>query len=195
MDFFITLDNTYTDNELQSIFAELNFLQFSGNFLDPSETGSARIEDTDKNLKYKNNKGVFLDSIYSDRNTSVILKLNRKLFDINIDFVNLPPIFKLYQSVKHDTTLVSYYEDGGSYFSHRDIAHYTAVTYLYKTPKKFTGGNLILHDHNATLEPVFNRTYIFPSYVDHEVTPIEMSKEHANLGFGRYCISNFMIAT
>jgi Rps23 Pro-64 3,4-dihydroxylase Tpa1-like proline 4-hydroxylase len=73
-----------------------------------------------------------------------------------------------------------------------DMSMFTMVTYLYKQPKKFLGGELILPETGHVLEPVFNRTYIIPSYTTHEVTAIQMDEQDAKQGYGRYCVSNFL---
>ena len=66
------------------------------------------------------------------------------------------------------------------------------LTYLFKQPKKFTGGEIELVDCTETLEVVFNRTYIFPGYETHAVNTIHMNEQDGANGFGRYCISNFV---
>ena len=63
---------------------------------------------------------------------------------------------------------------------------------MYKQPKLFEGGNLILTDYGYQFEPWFNRTYIMPGVVEHEVTEVTMKAEDCGKGLGRYCISNFI---
>jgi Rps23 Pro-64 3,4-dihydroxylase Tpa1-like proline 4-hydroxylase len=68
----------------------------------------------------------------------------------------------------------------------------TAMTYLYKEPKAFEGGDLVLTEYGYAFEPWFNRTYIMPGVVEHEVTEIKMKQEDCGKGLGRYCIANFI---
>jgi Rps23 Pro-64 3,4-dihydroxylase Tpa1-like proline 4-hydroxylase len=87
---------------------------------------------------------------------------------------------------------VSYYENEAHYSSHKDYSVLTAVTYLYKQPKAFEGGDLVLTEYGYAFEPWFNRTYIMPGVVEHEVTEVKMRAEDCGKGLGRYCISNFI---
>lgn len=184
---YIIIDNTYTEEELKLIFLELDFWTMSGNLLDPSETGSALNKE---GLPKKKNKGVFLDTLYTNRSSSKILELNRKIYKIQTKQPSV--IINFLQESDSDTTLISYYENEEYYKSHRDVSVLTAVTYLYKQPKLFEGGNLILTDYGYQFEPWFNRTYIMPGVVEHEVTEVTMKTEDLGKGLGRYCISNFI---
>lgn len=153
----------------------------------PEHTGSARNQDGSPKKK---NAGVFLDSVYTDRSYSNLLKFNRKVFNATL---NKPStVLNALTESNEDSTLVSYYENGGEYKSHRDASQLTAVTYLYRQPKAFDGGDLVLPEYGYAFEPWFNRTYIFPSVVEHEVTPVIMKPEDCGKGLGRYCISAFI---
>lgn len=184
---YIIIDNTYTEEELKLIFLELDFWTLSNNLMDPENTGTARWEDG--SIK-KKNKGVFLDDVYKNRNYSNILKANRKIYKIQVNESSV--IYNFLREANYDTTLVSYYENETHYKSHRDTSLLTAVTYLYKEPKAFEGGDLVLTDYGIAFEPWFNRTYIMPGVVEHEVTEVLMKQEDCGKGFGRYCISNFI---
>ena len=184
---YIIVDNTYTDEELKLIFLELDFWTLSNNLMGPEHTGTAKWQN---GTAKKKNKGIFLDDIYADRNYSNVLKLNRKLYDIQLDQPST--ILNQLKKTNHDTTLVSYYENEALYKSHQDYSVLTAMTYLYKQPKAFEGGDLILTEYGYAFEPWFNRTYIMPGVVEHEVTEIIMKKEDCHKGLGRYCIANFI---
>ena len=184
---FILIDNTYTEEELRLIFLELDFWALSGNLMGPEHTGTARFDDG--TIK-KKNAGVFLDNAYTDRRYSNMLKFNRKIFGATLDKPST--VLNALRESNEDTTLVSYYENGGEYKSHKDASHLTAVTYLYRQPKAFDGGDLVLTEYGYAFEPWFNRTYIFPSVVEHEVTPVVMKPEDCGKGLGRYCISAFI---
>lgn len=183
---FILIDDTYTEEELRLIFAELDFWTLSGNLKEPKDTGAA----LENNKILKKNKGLFLDEVYSDRSYSNILKLNRKIFSIKLDKPSL--IVNILKEANADSTLVSYYEDSDFYKSHRDGDAVTAVTYLYKQPKAFDGGDLVFPEYGYAFEPWFNRTYIFPGPINHSVDPVVMKQEDCGKGLGRYCISNFI---
>jgi Rps23 Pro-64 3,4-dihydroxylase Tpa1-like proline 4-hydroxylase len=185
---YIQIDDTYTEDELRLIFLELDFWSLSGNLLPPSETGSGVEIDTGK-LK-KQNYGIFLDDAYVKREFSNILKLNRKIFNVCLDSPSI--VLNYLKESNYDSTLVSYYENSDYYTSHKDKALLTSLTYLYKQPKVFSGGNLVATEYGLILEPVFNRTYIIPSVVEHEVEPVVMSDKDSGMGMGRYCISGFI---
>ena len=184
---YIIIDETYTEEELKLIFLELDFWTLSKNMKGPDFTGTARWED---GTPKKKNEGVFLDEVYTDRNYSSILKLNRKIYQITLEQPSI--ILNFLKTADYDTTLVSYYENQAQYKSHKDTSIITAMTYLYKQPKVFEGGNLILTEYGYQFEPWFNRTYIMPGIAEHEVTEIKMKQEDCGKGLGRYCISNFI---
>ena len=153
----------------------------------PEHTGTAKWQDGSPKKK---NRGVFLDNIYAERNYSNVLKFNRKIYQTQLDKPSV--ILNMLKESNHDTTLVSYYENEAHYKSHKDYSVLTAVTYLYKQPKAFEGGDLVLTDYEYAFEPWFNRTYIMPGVVEHEVTEVKMRAEDCGKGLGRYCISNFI---
>ena len=184
---YIIIDNTYTDEELKLIFLELDFWAVSGNLMGPEHTGTARWENGEPKKK---NAGVFLDGVYAERSYSNVLKFNRKIYGIQLDKPST--ILNQLKESNHDTTLVSYYENEAHYKSHKDYSVLTAMTYLYKQPKAFEGGDLILTEYGYAFEPWFNRTYIMPGVVEHEVTEIQMKPEDCGKGLGRYCIANFI---
>ncbi len=84
------------------------------------------------------------------------------------------------------------HESGDFFKLHQDSSDSTAtekrkitfVYYYHRTPKKFSGGDLLLHDTsqdkssyslNYTLiEPIHNSIVVFPSYIYHQVTPIQL---------------------
>lgn len=184
---YITIDDTYTEEELKLIFLELDFWSISNNLMDPEHTASARWPD---GTSKKKNKGLFLDDAYTDRNYSNILKLNRKIYKIQTEQPSV--ILNFLRESNYDGTLISYYENLDCYKAHKDSSIVTAVTYLYKQPKAFEGGNLVLTEYELVFEPWFNRTYIVFGSIEHEVTEISMKPEDCNKGLGRYCISNFI---
>lgn len=183
---YIQIDDTYTEDELRLIFLELDFWSISGNLMPPGETGSAK---ENGRLK-KQNHGIFLDDAYANRISSNILKLNRKIFKVELDIPSV--ILNYLRESNCDTTLVSYYENSDHYKPHKDESVLTSLTYLYKQPKVFSGGELTATEYGLVLETVFNRTYVIPSVVEHEVSQVVMNKVDCGKGLGRYCISGFI---
>jgi Rps23 Pro-64 3,4-dihydroxylase Tpa1-like proline 4-hydroxylase len=180
------VEDVYTSEELSLIWEELDFLNKPEKLLSPGMTESA----TDSNGRLlKNNKGIFLDQIYGqNRQVSNILTVNRKLFNSSILNAGESWFFNGRVVVK-DFTLISYYEEGGNYLPHSDDANLTALTWLFKEPRKFRGGDLTFTKFALTLPLKNNFMVIFPSQVIHEVSNVEA--ESLSRGEGRYCISQF----
>jgi SM-20-related protein len=68
----------------------------------------------------------------------------------------------------------------------------TAVYYLHRQPRRFTGGDLLLHSFDKSpalvIEPRDNRLVAFPSFLMHEVTPLAVpSDEWADARFSVSC--------
>lgn len=188
---YLIVDDIYSEDELQLIWQELEFLTYSTKWKLPEETASAKLN----GRILKNNLGIFLDGndgIYADRKASNILSVNRKILDKEIigSYGALSFGYQTAFMTNTDTTLISYYEDSHYYEKHKDHAIMTALTWFYKEPKAFFGGDLIFSDFDKhTVELKNNRTVLFPSFVFHEVEEICMP-EHKP-GFGRYCMAQF----
>lgn len=183
---YIYVENFYSEEELELIWEELTFLSRPGKLQSPELTGSAHNAD---GVALKKNKGLWLDQVYSGgRHVSNLLNVNRKLFtsgvldDEESWFFNDKVIYK-------DYTQLSYYEHGDGYGTHRDKASITALTWFYREPKEFQGGDLSFPDYAVTIPVKNNCTVIFPSQLPHEVSTVEAP--NLNLGGGRYCMTQF----
>jgi len=187
----LIVDDIYSDHELKLIWQELDFLNHPLKWKSPEETASAKLNGE----LLKNNFGIFLDGddgVFSDRKISNILSINRKILNQEIlgSYRELSFGYQSAFTTNSDTTLISYYEDSHYYKKHKDHAIMTALTWFYKEPKAFFGGDLIFSDFNKhTVELKNNRAVLFPSFVFHEVEEICMP-EHKP-GYGRYCMAQF----
>ena len=194
----VIIEDMYTNEELSHIWRELDFLTYSTKLMSPSLTGSATDADTDENLK--RNLGLRLDELYNRREISSILQINRKTLSnltlrtlIETDFS-----FKNLETCNLDKTLISYYEDGDYYNAHKDVASYTALTWFYKQPKQFCGGDIHFPEYNHTIEIQNNMTLYFMSSLTHFVdsimmkTPSNVDDYGALSGNGRYCMTQFL---
>lgn len=184
---FLIIDDLYDHQELSLIWKEIEL--FYPNLLPPVKTGSARSLD---GKILKKNKGVFLDTIFTDRSFSNILKINRKIFhpDIVKNMESFNPFYKLYNQTDADCTLLNYYSHDGYYEPHSDHSLFTAVTMLYKEPVGFSGGDFVFSDYEYLVEKRNNRVIIFPGIVKHSVTPVHVFK---NIDFaGRFSFSQFI---
>tara|TARA_B100000131_G_scaffold175530_1_gene169598 strand:+ start:138 stop:818 length:681 start_codon:yes stop_codon:yes gene_type:complete len=210
---YIVIDNFYNKNELDLIWRELDFLLDGDKF--DSLAGSA----TRNGKPLSNKKGLFLDSIYKNRKISNILTCNRKLFNNIRSICNSSESwFFRYINGNYDNTILSYYEDEDYYDSHSDQSIMTSLTWLYKEPKKFEGGDLYFKDNinnfsgyskyysdftqlsdrkspSSYLEKIEvknNRMLIFPGMIPHQVDSVKMDSEYRGKGLGRFVIANLM---
>lgn len=182
------VEDFYDEKELKLIWKELDYLTNNNKLLPPSKTGTGR---DNKGNPLKHNQGLFLDEYYTNRNFSNILNINRKVWSaVTKEFIDSSLLFRYLNSCNEDSTLLNYYEDGNFYKPHVDTSVYSVLSYFYKEPKKFTGGNLILQDYNIEIEIKNNMVIYMPSILVHEVTPIIM--EEKAKGFGRYSTSQFL---
>ena len=141
--------------------------------------------------------GIDLDAIYNQRREiSDILTLNRKAFDKSVidTLSQLSPLILDIKMANEDYTKIKYYEDGEYYKSHQDLARFSMVTYLYKEPKAFTGGDLYFEDFNYTISIENNMLVFFTGCINHASTELTMT-DHINKkcsGYGKYTITQFL---
>jgi len=178
---FCIIKNFYTSDEVEDIHEELAKLKTK--FLTGEQTGTARnVVGKSK----KENHGIFLDDFYgNNRDSSAILKLNRKIFnpEIKYELEKGNWFFKYLSEMNFDSTLVSYYQLGDYYKSHTDESFMTAIYYTWKEPKSFEGGDLYFGDFKVPIEN--NSILIFPSRTEHKVSKV-------TAGLGRYALSQFI---
>lgn len=193
---WISIEDFYDQKELDFIWEELNFVSYPWKMLTPDGTNSAKVD----GIPIKKNLGLFLDNLYKDRIYSNVLTANRKLLmceqgrnkgKLTILQNHNNWFFKYFRLVD-EASLLSYYENEDHYKPHEDMASITALTWLYKEPKKFTGGDLVFPITNETIECKNNKMVIFPSCVTHQVTTVKMDKEYEGKRLGRWCISQFL---
>lgn len=185
---YMLVENFYDEQELQLIWKEIDFL--SDKLLSHEETSPAR-DSEGKSLK--KNKGLFLDDVYVNRDTSSILSLNRKLW--------CPELIESYEANSYwwsyvvecnrDRTLLNRYNTECYYKPHRDKAIFTAVTVLYKEPANFIGGDFTFSDYEITIPKQNNLVIIFPSVTNHSVEPVTMIQEGLE-NSERFSISQFI---
>lgn len=82
------------------------------------------------------------------------------------------------------STLISYYEQGDMYDSHKDEAILSALYYVWKEPKPFEGGDLYFDNFKVPISN--NCLLLFPSCITHRVSKL-------TFGHGRWVITQFII--
>jgi hypothetical protein len=188
------IKNFYDEKELSLIWKELNFYTDSRKLKSAMSIGGDRDKLT--RMPLSNHLGMVLDDLYgTNREISDILTLNRKVFDSHIinTLAQLSPLVWDVKQINFDFTKIKYYEDGDNYKPHKDKARFTFLTYLYKEPKSFTGGDLHFEEFDYTIPLENNMLVFFKGCIQHASTNIKMI-DHINekcSGFGKYTIAQF----
>ena len=189
----ISIENFYTDDELELIWEELNFLTKPGKLYDPGPIHGAVCPETGEFLT--KSRSIRLDTSYNDKNISNIINVTQKIFNhgfLNIFYDKFPQYKKILYT-NYCITKARYYHNGDYYDPHNDIFHdFLAFSYFYKTPKKFIGGELFFPEYkNYQYECLSNSLILMPSYVTHGVREVTIQNSDYYSGYGRYCISHF----
>ena len=181
----VILDNLYNQDEIVKLKKECHYLH--DKLLDPQETHGAKKD----GKLLKKNSGIYLENFFADVTQSSIFQTTRKVFSKSfVDMLTeIDVFFQYYARLNKDNTLLSYYENSDYYDSHADTAIFTICTWLFDEPKKFKGGDFFVKD--LEIECKNNRTVIFPSVLQHGVTPLIMSDNEKGSINGRFTISQF----
>jgi Rps23 Pro-64 3,4-dihydroxylase Tpa1-like proline 4-hydroxylase len=143
--------------------------------------------------------GVWVDGIFMDwRHSSLISHpmTNFSKKEIIDKIISYNSLFSLFYHCDIRSHLLSYYENEGYYSKHVDSAVFTVLSYFHNEPKKFSGGDITLHNRDNTKKSIVeiknNRVIIIPSCTVHEVAKIEMTSNKLS-GDGRYCCAMFLL--
>ena len=168
---FCIINNYFTKDEVEVLHEELVKLDLK----EPDQTGGAQ---NISGKPLKQNKGTFVEN-----KASVIGKLTRKLFDDVAPHLKYTHWFWNYFNIAlNDSILVTRYDTGDYYKSHRDASVITAIYYTWKEPKTFSGGDLYFGEFRVPIRN--NSLLLFPGPTFHEVTPVE--------GSGRWAVTQFL---
>ena len=172
---YFVIDNYFTPPELSHIWPDIRRL--GRNLLSPEETSRA-IDDTGVVGK---NTGRFITDEPIDYHWC-----SKKLFrvaDPKELYLTKEIHFRYMRNLNFSTVLLNYYEDGDFYKGHWDFSVYTKIVFLYKEPKKFTGGEVEFDITNLARKKEVvlqckelrkqGTIVIFPSYIWHRVKPIK----------------------
>tara|TARA_B100001094_G_scaffold318606_1_gene362399 strand:- start:743 stop:1393 length:651 start_codon:yes stop_codon:yes gene_type:complete len=190
---FLTCDNWFTPKEEEQVWKELDFFT-NEDSIDHSSNGPVALDA--KGNQLASNFRVYPEDIYTldGRDISAIFRFKDKLAATEInDFIyfNMTPgPFNCYKGSNRDSTLISYYHAGDYYKSHHDAFQFTILIWFTKEPKCYSGGEFYFTDAKIHVPNSHNKLLIFPSYLNHAVTPIEF-KTPKPLGYGRYTITHF----
>ena len=191
---YILIDDFYNQSELDGIWQELDYLCHPKRMGRSSiERGSAADVYSDGTRELiKNAWDMFLDSFFISRDSSNILEINRKLINKEM-FKNHPHwLFNHWDALNEDNTQILYYENNDEYKPHRDLARLTGITWFYREPKKFTGGNLRFPWFDMEIECKHNRVIVFPSSIPHGVDKVGMEENDMGKKLGRFAMTQFI---
>lgn len=180
----LIIENIFTEEEYSMVWNELMFI--TPKMLSPEKTGAGQTLTGDS---AKRGKGIFLQHFFADRKMSDIYRISRKMFCDEIRNVSnaLGLYFQQYNKLVYDSVLLQLYYNGDYYKQHNDDSVFTAVILLHKTPKLYTGGDLIFPQQNYNSNLMNNQAIIFPSIINHEVTEVKLQTN--NYDDGRFTIS------
>ena len=180
---YTIMDGCYNEEELDIILKEFENIYDKKMMLPPWGTAAAMV----KGNFLKRNIGAFVHPNAPSEFPKLLCDIsNPRLIQEH------PHWFYNKCKICAGNMLISYYDDGDYYKSHYDSATISTLTWFYKQPKRFSGGELRFKDYDLIIEAKHNRTLIFPSLHYHEVLPVKMEKGYENKGYGRYVISQFL---
>jgi Rps23 Pro-64 3,4-dihydroxylase Tpa1-like proline 4-hydroxylase len=179
---FLLVDNCFDSDDNISICERLSNLIPDMEM--PGATGgaSSRISGP-----FKKNKGIFLE------NHSNVKELLNKFYSNpelvhqieKVDFL----FFKTFMSCEKASVLVSYYGEGDYYLPHADDSKITSITWFYKEPKLFTGGDLYFPDIELIIPPKNGRTLFFYGSLPHGVSKTFVNSNASDSG--RFSVTKF----
>ena len=178
----LVIEDFFDEKQITSIKKEIAYLECDNKLLDPTFTGTAKEKN---NKPRKNNMGVWIDSVYADRNFSAILKYTSDLFneDITNKYESMDIMNRYLRMSDTDNTLLSQYKPDGFYKPHSDTSTLTAVFWFKEGD--IQGGDLFFHDFDFHIPFKENRVVVFPSIFIHSVNLVQGTGK-------RYCITKFI---
>ena len=189
------IEDTFTKDQMDFIWKELEFVT-NRNAMQRWEISKEKFSE---DLEVEKINNVFYPFVkYTDAllisPVAVFPKMQLCREEVFSFYESINPVHELYRHQNFHNVFASYYQDADKYDYHRDSCCYTTLTYLYKEPKSFSGGEITLKvkEVEETKEIKNNMSIIFPGVYQHKVSPITMSSEFGNYStYGRYCISQF----
>lgn len=189
-----TFDNFYTETELNCIWKELEFYTSLPKKNRERAEVTSVATDADGNTLGKSDR-VYINDIFTNYGKihSHINNLSYKIISDHAEAIemHLPNGVQITdQNTVHN--MVSYYGPNDYYDTHHDVFQFTCLIWLYKKPKKFSGGDIYFELLDKHYECEYNRLIVFPSYLKHKVEKIIMSQKDFDKGYGRYTITHFL---
>ena len=193
---YLLINNFFSNEEYDLIWREVMYLFNNNHFHDCS---------LDKNSAHTDGKPLASNSrCYpndvlneSQRQNSglynSIRKIQNKEFHKLVEqtFKNSPyALYKTFLGTNRSSLLLKYYGEAAEYKEHFDQPQFSMITWLYKEPKNFEGGDFILTKNNTRVKCSNNTCIIFPGFYYHKVEPIKIIDKTIKDG-GRFSINRF----
>tara|TARA_Y100001947_G_scaffold129052_1_gene114326 strand:+ start:68 stop:700 length:633 start_codon:yes stop_codon:yes gene_type:complete len=186
---FLIIEDVYSESELELVWNEIKHVDY---ILDHVFDEKAKEEHrkshngmTDEGNSRMTGFGFSLDSLYSNREYSVILKYASKLVgkEISETMAGINGENTAYKQINWYFTLLNKYKSGEMYNKHQDSAAFSSLIFLSK--EDIQGGGLEFCDYKTTVPFKNNSCVIFPSRVYHQTESFTSKAE-------RYSIAQFM---
>ena len=186
----LIIDEVYDNSELDLIWKEIDSVTSPYKMI-PSELSGSYGKDPKTNLAIASS----LSYDFKDNDNSQILSIIKKIQnhkDISNTFKSLTPLNNHVDIINFCGVKLKYYEDNSYHTSHIDSARFTVLTYFYKEPKSFDGGDLYFEEYNYIIPIKNNRSVFFNGAVKHGSSTTKMNDNKGYFtGFGKYTITQF----
>lgn len=175
----VVIDNMYTENQLEFMWREMEFLTSDIKMSTPFYKGT---DHENAGVIERLDQGIFLNHAFPNHQYSDILFNARLVFEPEIrDELRKTPVFRGFDALNYDLTFLSYFQDGNFLKTEFDRCSYTTYTWLYREPAKFEGGDLqfmqYVNDERSFVEKANNRVVIFLGPTPHEITEVKTANK------------------
>ena len=173
----IIIEDTFNDAQLKLIWRELEFLL--DKLVGPEVYAGAKNDD---GSYMTTAKGRSLDSLYSDREVSDILKITQEVFFDNQkfydDLIEKNEYWVTYENSNQDFTKIRKYCPGDGYEPHADYWVHVLISTTFCRDED-DGGNIYFPKQDYEIETKNNKTVIFPGWIQHSVTDVVKNNRYA----------------
>lgn len=179
----LIVESAFNENEQDLIWKELEFINLND-----------RLSCKSTNNIFENKILVAIGDIFSDQRFSDISKLTSVSLnrEIKEKFSQLNFGYNSIWNTYNHKTFLSYYGENDSYEYTNNFSLYTILTFFYKEPKKFLGGELTFNDFNFEINIQNNTSILFPSFIPYSIKKVTFNKTFK--GYGKYCITTLLLS-
>jgi hypothetical protein len=182
---FLVIEDLYSAHELKFVWNEINHIDY---VLDVVFDDNAKEEHkkshngvNEQGVAKMSGFGLSLDSFFSDRKFSAILKYSDKLMSEEVANAmgGINGENKAYSLVNWHFTLLNKYKSGEVYTKHQDSSSFSVIVFLSKG--EIQGGGLEFCDYNITVPFKNNSCVIFPSRAYHQTESFSSNSERYSI--------------